>query len=685
MRQLAVSPGTRDALVAFEKGWKRFGPDAGEELHRLYVTDNPHPPGERANFENAGDFSDWSLAHMSYHRAFREFIDIGDFYDLFLFDRAGNVIYTVFKEADFATNVRTGEFADSGLGQVFAAASELNAGEVVYSGYAKYAPSNNLPANFIAAPVFDALGNRLGVAALQLNIDTPAQNMAENELLGEHGDIYAFDRNGLALSSTKSGRHLSVLDPIVRSPYIDATINDGSVTMQDVTGLRGTPVEVVSISKEIGGQLWHIVAEQDLWEARAQERELLKATLIQTAIVAFLVMMLGVLVAGFLTRRISILSASVRKVAGGDYDSEISQIKTGDEIGDIARALNSFRSSLAEAEKSRQAMDEAARHQARVVETLRERLASLSKGELECQIEESLGREYEALRNAFNTTVSSLSEIIEEIGTNAETIDADARSLSDGASALSTRTENQAATLEETAAAMDEMSASVNAAARSSKEIVEAIGAARSQALQGQDVRGRAVGAMDEIANSSKKIAQIIKVIEDIAFQTNLLSLNAGVEAARAGEVGLGFAVVASEVRALAQRSSDSAAEIRDLIIESGQNVEQGVELVSELGTAMEGILAEIISVSEQIEHIALGAHEQAQGIGEINNGIAMLDSVTQQNAALVNESAAAGRALQEKASALRDLVAMFRRENSASNRQSSIRHNSEVRALKRA
>ncbi|MBP0481642.1 methyl-accepting chemotaxis protein [Sagittula salina] len=659
--QLASSQGARDAVREFGAGWEAFGADAPAQLRRLYAEQNPFAPEERRAMDSADDGSAWTKGHQHFHQSFREFIRLGPFFDLYILDVAGNVVYSVAKKDDFATNMRDGPYADSGLGRAYAAARELSAGEAAYSGYVTYGPSGTLPSNFVAAPVFDEAGDRIGAVALQVDVGEPARQMAHSTLLGDHGEVYAFDEAGHALTASERPGGLQVLDPIPDLDHLGRVLAGEDVKIPEAPGLRGNTVEVVGITREIAGQEWHIVAEDDLWYARAQERKLLHSTLIQSAIVAFMVMGMGVIVAGYVTNRVRLLSGSVSAVAAGDYESEIQQTRTGDEIGDIARALNSFRGDLGEVAKTRAKIQEASAHQADVVGTLRDKLVQLADGDLGCRIERDLGSDYEELKGYFNSTVDSLTAIIDEMRASAESIDTDARSLSEGSEALSRRTENQAATLEETAAAMDEISESVNATARGSKEIVTAIGQARSQAERGQEVRNRAVEAMGQIEASSRQISQIITVIEDIAFQTNLLSLNAGVEAARAGEVGRGFAVVASEVRALAQRSSDSAAEIRGLIAESGQNVAHGVQLVSELGTAMEGILEEVVAVTERVGHIATSAGEQAQGIGEINNGIAALDQVTQQNAAMVNESAASGKALQEKAGELRNLVARFR------------------------
>lgn len=274
---------------------------------------------------------------------------------------------------------------------------------------------------------------------------------------------------------------------------------------------------------------------------------------------------------------------------------------------------------------------------------------------------EPLGDDFEGLRQYFNDTVDSLAVIVRELVRSAEAIDLDAKDMSEGADSLSHRTKNQAATLEETAAAMEELTVSVKSTAEGAQEIVQAVNSARAGAERGEEVRGRAMSAMGTIEDSSKQIGQIIQVMEDIAFQTNLLALNAGVEAARAGEVGRGFAVVASEVRALAQRSSDSAAEIRSLIKNSNESVNNGVKLVSEMGSSIEVILNEVVGISSRVQDIASGAAEQATGLDEMNVGVNLLDEVTQQNAALSSQSSDSGRALREKASGFAPCCITFR------------------------
>lgn len=659
MSALIGTTSTMEAMVDFGRAWNGMGSSAGTMLTRAYIEHNPNPVGQKDDLRDAGDDSDWSAVHSSRHGVLRSYIRAGGFYDLFLIDTKGNIVYTVFKEVDFATNLQDGPYRDTGLAEVYRQAMTAAPETLLWSSFESYAPSHGDPAKFIAAPLFDHAGTRLGVVAMQVDMSGPSAIMAS-----ETGDAipvtFAMDRQGRLLTHV-TGSDLALLAPVPSRPQDELAASEGVFTIHGVPGLVKPQVEAYGLVRKLAGSDWVLLAELDELYAHGVETATWNDALIQAAIVAVLVAVMGALAAATLTRRIELLAKSVAGVAAGDFSTEVSQVRTGDEIGDIARALNRFKVDLGEGEAARAKMQSIAEHQGAVVSTLRSALVSLAEGDLDCRIDRDLGGEYEALREHFNRTADSLNEIISRMRQNAEEIDHDASRLSQGADALSARTENQAATLEQTAAAMDQISESVKSTAHGATEIVGAIGVAREQAQRGEAVRGRAVEAMSAIETSSKQIGQIIKVIEDIAFQTNLLSLNAGVEAARAGEVGRGFAVVASEVRALAQRSSDSAAEIRSLIASSSDSVANGVKLVSELGTAMEGILREVVAVSEQVQDIATGAAQQAQGIGEINNGMSMLDQVTQQNAAMVNESATAGRALQGKAGELRDLVAQFR------------------------
>lgn len=262
---------------------------------------------------------------------------------------------------------------------------------------------------------------------------------------------------------------------------------------------------------------------------------------------------------------------------------------------------------------------------------------------------------------ALGTVSMKLSEIVVDIRSSADLIHLASAEIASGNNDLSRRTENQAASLEETAASMQELNVAVKNNAQIARQAAEMAGSASAAAEKGGLVVGQVVSTMQEITTSSRKISDIIGVIDGIAFQTNILALNAAVEAARAGEQGRGFAVVASEVRSLAGRSADAAKEIKALIGASVSSVEGGSKLVSSAGESMNDIVVQVKRVADLIQEISSTAHEQTTGIDQINQAITQLDSATQQNAALVEEAAAAADSLTAHAGRMVDAVSVFK------------------------
>jgi len=254
----------------------------------------------------------------------------------------------------------------------------------------------------------------------------------------------------------------------------------------------------------------------------------------------------------------------------------------------------------------------------------------------------------------------SLVGIVGQVRQSSESIATGSSQISTGNADLSQRTEEQAANLEQTAASMEELTATVSTNAETARQAATLAGQATVAAQRGGAVVGQVIGTMDAITGSSRKIADIIGVIDGIAFQTNILALNAAVEAARAGEQGRGFAVVATEVRSLAQRSAQAAKEIKGLISESVEKVEAGSLQVGEAGRAMDDIVVQIKRVNDLIGEISVATREQTQGIGQVGDAVAQLDQVTQQNAALVEESAAAAESLSQQAARLVATVSVF-------------------------
>ena len=395
--------------------------------------------------------------------------------------------------------------------------------------------------------------------------------------------------------------------------------------------------------------------------------------------VAFAVI-LGALIAATLSyslsRRLGNLVQQTTRLAEGDLSVEITDADGSGDLAQMGRALSVFKDNAtarlhAEEEARRtealanEKQEQERRRQTRVVRDVEDALTRLAQGELTHAIpspaHDPFPAEYEELRSAFNTVAANLADTMSRIVSVAEQVRGGSEEITSAAQDLSGRAETQAATLEQSAAALNELTESVRSTAALAKTAENVTRDNRHIAEEGTEIVRDAIAAMQKIEKSSDQINRIIGVIDDIAFQTNLLALNAGVEAARAGEAGRGFAVVASEVRGLAQRASESAREIKGLISESAQQVEAGSSLVTRTGGSLEQILHKAKDVSDQASSIAIAAADQSSALGEINSGVNQLDQVTQQNAAVAEETNAAAGSLQQQADILLGELSKFK------------------------
>jgi methyl-accepting chemotaxis protein len=286
----------------------------------------------------------------------------------------------------------------------------------------------------------------------------------------------------------------------------------------------------------------------------------------------------------------------------------------------------------------------------------------IAAGELQVQIDLRRG-DTTSLMASLKTMRDSLSRIVSDVRETTEGVATASSQIAQGNLDLSSRTEEQAASLQQTAASMEELTVAVSHNADNAKQAVEMAGAASHVARRGGEIVGHVVETMHGISDSSGKVAEIILLIESIAFQTNILALNAAVEAARAGEEGRGFAVVANEVRTLAQRSAAAAKEIRALINESVNRVEAGSRLVKDAGDAINEIVLSVERVTNIISEISSASEEQRTGIEQVNTAVSQMDEMTQRNAALVEEASAAAQSMAQQANGLREAVGFFRLE----------------------
>lgn len=284
-----------------------------------------------------------------------------------------------------------------------------------------------------------------------------------------------------------------------------------------------------------------------------------------------------------------------------------------------------------------------------------------SEGDLTLKISAQYHGELLILKDAVNTTADKLLNVVSQANNASDIVSAAAQEVSSGSISLSQRVQEQAAALEEVSATMDQMNSAVQTNTQNARQTAQEAQKVQAKAGQGAAVMQKTIKAMSSIQESSHKIAEIVTLIDGIAFQTNLLALNAAVEAARAGDHGRGFAVVASEVRALAQKSAEAAKDIKGLINESVERIDQGTQLASESGEVLQGINSSINGVAEMINQIAKASSEQADGIKQVHTAIAQIDGVTQQNAALVEETSASSESLSEQARILQQDMAFFK------------------------
>ena len=553
--QLATSPLVVSALKEFKGVFHELG---AEKARELYITKNPFPAGKKLEYLDAQDGSNYSKVHVRFHPFFKKFIEQYEYYDLFLVDENGDVLYTVFKEMDFGSNLVAGVYNTTNIARLFCDLNSTNTGANSAAGklvdFESYAPSNGDPASFIASAVYDG-NQKIGVLIFQLPLNKIDAIMQERSGLGETGETYLVGADKLMRSNSRFSEKSTVFVQKVDTVSVKESA-EGKVDCKITKDYRGVPVLSAYAPFKALGLNWSILAEIDEAEAFAAITELQKWMII-----------IGLASAGF--------------VAG---------------LGVLV---------------------------VRITNTI---------------------------SNLFRNLLSDLTRGATHVASASEQISASSQSLSQGAT-------QQAASIEETSATMEQISSVVKQNSDNAVEASKLSKECNSTASSGNSTVVEMADAMKKIFESSGKIADIIKIIEGIAFQTNLLALNAAVEAARAGEHGRGFAVVAEEVRNLAQRSSVAAKDITTLITDSVKKAENGTELVKRTKDVFSSVVTQVKKVTDLVNEIATASAEQSNGIDQISKAIQQMEQVIQQNAATAEETAAASEELTAQAQELNTLV----------------------------
>ncbi len=661
--QVAAAGSDPNILKAVQGFNATFGltmTDPTAELQKAYIEDNPNPIGEKHLLARAPDAVPYNAMHEAFHPFFRKLKSALNLYDVFLFDLNGNLVYSVFKEADFATNFETGPYMNSGLGDAYRAAKADATDAVQFVDFRPYGPSADAPASFMSTSILNPDGKQIGIFAIQLPAETISGIVTNADGLGQTADLTLIAEDFRARTDSRfEGRH-EVFDLMEMPDHIKEAIEAQSGQYVNQQGLYGDMSIGHVAQVDVLGKTWAIIGEINSLEVHEAAILQRNKTIIFSTISLIVIAMIGWIVSNSLTRPLTSIVKSMEKISNRDYDIDLSGAERGDEIGDLSRALEAMSQRSMAFDRKTDDEKIKSQNQEFAVTALGAALQQLANGNLTYRLEEKFSDAYEPLRKDFNETVENLKSTIAELIQFSSMINSQTAIMSTDASDLARRTEAQAATLEETAAAVDQITCNVKSSVGDLQSAETLITEANNKAKLSRKVATDTTNAMSKIEKTSNEIEDIVGVVDDIAFQTNLLALNAGVEAARAGETGQGFAVVASEVRSLAQRTSEAVGRIKGLIENSGRAVRTGVDLVGDTEDALVEIEKRIDSVSNLVTTVTATSNDQSESLGEINTGVNQLDQATQQNVSMVEKSDATAQKLKSEALKLAQMLTSF-------------------------
>lgn len=691
LTSMAVNPATHQALTAFTAAWNKMGDNPTAALQQAYIEDNPNPLGEKHKLNVANTQSAYDAVHRIHHPWLRTFLEEKGYYDVFLIEPQGDLVYTVFKELDFATNLNTGEWKDTDLANAFRAAQQAPQGEQVFFDFQPYAPSHGAAASFIATPIFDAQGQRLGVLVFQMPTDRINHLMQVAEGMGETGETYIVGSDNLMRSDSRFSTESTILKTKVTGETILSALA-GKTGAQFVLDYRGVPVLSAYKPLTFSGTTWAVLAEIDQAEILRPLQTLAWGMALTVAICIALASFIGYKIANGIARPVNHITAAVNQLAAGDTSQKVPWTTRQDEIGIMARALTQIQGAAIEAMRLKTMVDnmpvnvmmadpqtlDITYANKLTVETLRglqehlpvpvddlvgtcldvfhkhpehQRKLLANPDNLPHQARITLGDDILFLNiypifdgaGAYMSAMLTWSVVTEErrIGNEALEVTKVAIAASQEVLAVATRMVTGTEESSKRTVAMAELANQtldrITSVAAATEELSGSVDSVESQVIRSSEVANSAVdkaaeanervGSLKEAAN---KIGNVISLIRDIAEQTNLLALNATIEAARAGEAGKGFAVVASEVKNLANQTTKATEEISAQITAIQEETEQS-------GAAILGITA----VIQEIENIT----------NEVRSAIEQQTEATREISANVQGSSAAMHELDEKVS----------------------------------
>ncbi len=633
----AGNPATLQALKALENGWDKIGDNPTQALQRLYISDNPQALGEKDKYYDARDGSDYTKAHVKFHPWFHQLQQKRGYYDVFLFDTDGNLVYSVFKENDYATNVNVGEWRDTDLAHVFKnAVNSSVTGAVSFYDFRPYAPSADAPASFMATPIMGENGSVVGVLAFQMPIGKINAIMQKSDGMGESGESYLVGEDYLMRSDSRFSEESTILKTKIVGETTTAALkgNSGIETIQDY---RNISVVSAYTDFNIHGRNWAIIAEIDTDEVN-QPIDSMRNGMIMIGLVIMVVLSAIALVfTKTLVNPISDMVGCMGDLANGNNDIDIPHSDRGDEIGIMAHAVEGFKQGALERIRLEKESKEAEQEQLKREEEEREAATAREKAEAEREAAEVAEREARASR--INEMIASfdrkVTEMMEVMAASSTEMSATAKQLV----ATSSDTKERSSVV---AGASDEAATNVNMVASAAEELTSSVLEISRQVTKASDISKEAVTeakhsekSISALADAADKINNVIGIISDIAEQTNLLALNATIESARAGEAGKGFAVVASEVKALASQTSTATDDIASQIKEMQNLTQKAVssiqtivdvnsksnEVTVSIQAAVEQQSAATNEISQNIQQVASGTNEVSSNITRVAEG----------------------------------------------------------------
>ena len=643
----ATNDNTLMALVNFESGFngvKSLESNVVSALHKAYITDNPNPAGSKHLLDAGQDGSGYSRLHAKYHPWFRQLMESRDYYDIFLVNNNGDVVYSVYKELDFATNLLNGEWKDSDLAKVFRQVqSNPTVGAVKFTDFSPYAPSANVPASFIATPIATPDGAMKGALVFQMPIARINGIMQNAAGMGDSGESYLVGSDLLMRSDSRflaEGDPSSILSQEVPSDTVKAAIRgeNGVFITPDYRG-----IDVVSAfgSIDFNGVKWAVMAEIDAEEVDRPVIEMRNSVMIQTAVVLAIMAVIGFLFARSITSPIAAMTNTMGVLANGNLDAEIPSRDRTDELGSMAGAVQVFKDNALEV-KRLESEQEAAKVRA------------------EQEKQEHMTQMANAFEASVGDVVNSVSSAATEMQSSAQTL-----------SATAEQTSQQSGTV---AAASEEASANVQTVASAAEELSSSISEISRQVVQSTRISGEAVNEVEGanakvqgLAVAANKIGEVVALITDIADQTNLLALNATIEAARAGEAGKGFAVVASEVKNLANQTAKATEEISAQIGGIQGATQEAVEAIGTIGTTITEINEIASAIAAAVEEqgaatseIARNVEQAAAGTSDVSSNITGVTQAAGETGHSATQMLSAANELGEQSEVLRSEVDKF-------------------------